>query len=186
MNSCLKRLHWLSPLFTCSYPSLCSGMLPEAVLPPSKEHSYAQWLERTYQPKESRGPQAGISDSWLSSAGTQQCAGLHSPMLHSNGMETIGTCYISCVRENDFSQNLCTYTFTNKKAIYLQMKKKVCFFSFNFLRFKRCILIWCFLLTDVRSDLETTKTEDMRQCALCQQYGDSAPSVSFAARAATT
>ncbi|XP_028978530.2 histone-lysine N-methyltransferase 2A isoform X2 [Esox lucius] len=26
-----------------------SGMLPEAVLPPSKEHSYAQWLERTYQ-----------------------------------------------------------------------------------------------------------------------------------------
>ncbi|XP_026202752.1 histone-lysine N-methyltransferase 2B isoform X2 [Anabas testudineus] len=90
-----------------------SGMLPEAVLPPSKEHSYAQWLERTYQPKESRGPQAGISDSWLSSAGTQQCAGLHSPMLHSN---------------------------------------------------------------DVRSDLETTKTEDMRQCALCQQYGDSAPS----------
>uniref|UniRef100_A0A3Q3MGY6 [histone H3]-lysine(4) N-methyltransferase n=1 Tax=Mastacembelus armatus TaxID=205130 RepID=A0A3Q3MGY6_9TELE len=31
-----------------------SGMLPEAVLPPSKEHSYAQWLERTYQSKESR------------------------------------------------------------------------------------------------------------------------------------
>ncbi|CAB1351242.1 unnamed protein product, partial [Coregonus sp. 'balchen'] len=28
---------------------LASGMLPEAVLPPSKEHSYAQWLERTYQ-----------------------------------------------------------------------------------------------------------------------------------------
>uniref|UniRef100_A0A8C4F679 [histone H3]-lysine(4) N-methyltransferase n=1 Tax=Dicentrarchus labrax TaxID=13489 RepID=A0A8C4F679_DICLA len=53
-----------------------SGMLPEAVLPPSKEHSYAQWLERTYQPKD---------------------------------------------------------------------------------------------------DVETTKAEDMRQCALCQQYGDYAP-----------
>uniref|UniRef100_A0A3B3ZC32 [histone H3]-lysine(4) N-methyltransferase n=1 Tax=Periophthalmus magnuspinnatus TaxID=409849 RepID=A0A3B3ZC32_9GOBI len=26
-----------------------SGMLPEAVLPPSKEHSYAQWMERSYQ-----------------------------------------------------------------------------------------------------------------------------------------
>lgn len=27
---------------------------------------------------------------------------------------------------------------------------------------------------------ETTKTEDMRQCTLCQQYGDSAPFVSLA------
>ena len=25
-----------------------SGMLPEAVLPPSDEHSYAQWLERDH------------------------------------------------------------------------------------------------------------------------------------------
>uniref|UniRef100_A0A8C6S2X1 [histone H3]-lysine(4) N-methyltransferase n=1 Tax=Neogobius melanostomus TaxID=47308 RepID=A0A8C6S2X1_9GOBI len=30
-----------------------SGMLPEAVLPPSKEHSYAQWLERSYQQRAS-------------------------------------------------------------------------------------------------------------------------------------
>lgn len=28
--------------------------------------------------------------------------------------------------------------------------------------------------------METTKTEDVRQCALCQQYGDSAPCVSSA------
>lgn len=27
--------------------------------------------------------------------------------------------------------------------------------------------------------LETFKTEDMRQCTLCQHYGDSIPSVSF-------
>lgn len=56
-----------------------------------------------------------------------------------------------------------------------------------FIRFKRYIFIWCFLFTDVRSDLETTKTEDMRQCALCQQYGDLAPIVSlvgFIAKAA--
>ncbi|XP_044028577.1 histone-lysine N-methyltransferase 2B isoform X2 [Siniperca chuatsi] len=90
-----------------------SGMLPEAVLPPSKEHSYAQWLERTYQPKESRGPQAGKPDSVLSSVTTQQSGVLHSLTLYSHG---------------------------------------------------------------VMSDLETTKTEDVRQCALCQQYGDSAPS----------
>lgn len=77
---------------------LPSDMLPEAVLPPSKEHSYAQWLERTYQPKESRGPQTGKTDS---SATSQQ-----SPSLNSH---------------------------------------------------------------------ESTITEDVRQCALCQQYGDSAP-----------
>ncbi|KAF6723488.1 Histone-lysine N-methyltransferase 2B [Oryzias melastigma] len=34
-----------------------SGMLPDAVLPPSQEHSYAQWLERTYQAREARAPQ---------------------------------------------------------------------------------------------------------------------------------
>ncbi|XP_070702123.1 histone-lysine N-methyltransferase 2B isoform X2 [Pempheris klunzingeri] len=90
-----------------------SGMLPEAVLPPSKEHSYAQWLERTYQPKESRGPQAGETDSVLSSVTVQKSGVSHSLPLYSHG---------------------------------------------------------------VMSDLETTKTEDMRQCALCQQYGDSAPS----------
>ncbi|AWP21535.1 putative histone-lysine N-methyltransferase 2B-like [Scophthalmus maximus] len=78
-----------------------SAMLPEAVLPPSKEHSYAQWLERTYQPKESRGPQSGKSVSLLSSLSTQQ--------------------------------------------------------------------------SDVKGGLKSTKTEDVRQCTLCQQYGDSAP-----------
>ncbi|CAK6949284.1 histone-lysine N-methyltransferase 2B isoform X2 [Scomber scombrus] len=90
-----------------------SGMLPEAVLPPSKEHSYAQWLKRTYQHKESRGPQAGKTDSLLSPVTTLQSGASHSLPLHSHG---------------------------------------------------------------VKSDLETTKTEDVRQCALCQQYGDSAPS----------
>ncbi|XP_034747519.1 histone-lysine N-methyltransferase 2B isoform X2 [Etheostoma cragini] len=91
---------------------LPSGMLPEAVLPPSKEHSYAQWLERTYQPKESRGPQAGKTDSVLSSVTTQPSGVSHSLPLYSHG---------------------------------------------------------------VKRDLERTKTEDMRQCALCQQYGDYAP-----------
>uniref|UniRef100_UPI0037E73F0E histone-lysine N-methyltransferase 2B isoform X2 n=1 Tax=Semicossyphus pulcher TaxID=241346 RepID=UPI0037E73F0E len=94
--------------FTEEFPS---GMLPEAVLPPSKEHSYAQWMERTYQPKESRGPQAG--KALLSSVTPQQSGVSHSLPLKSHG-------------------------------------------GIN--------------------DLETTKTEDMRQCALCQQYGDSAPS----------
>ncbi|XP_056255061.1 histone-lysine N-methyltransferase 2B isoform X2 [Seriola aureovittata] len=87
-----------------------SGMLPEAVLPPSKEHSYAQWLERTYQPKESRGHTAG--KTLLSSLTTQQPGASHSLPLHSHG---------------------------------------------------------------VKDDQETTKSKDMRQCALCQQYGDSAP-----------
>ncbi|XP_022602875.1 histone-lysine N-methyltransferase 2B-like [Seriola dumerili] len=87
-----------------------SGMLPEAVLPPSKEHSYAQWLERTYQPKESRGPTAG--KTLLSSLTAQQPGASHSLPLHSHG---------------------------------------------------------------VKDDLEATKSKDMRQCALCQQYGDSAP-----------
>ncbi|TKS88319.1 Histone-lysine N-methyltransferase 2B [Collichthys lucidus] len=81
-----------------------SGMLPEAVLPPSKEHSYAQWLERPYQPKESRGPHAGKTDS------------LHSGVSHSFHLNAHG---------------------------------------------------------HRKSDLET---EDSRQCALCQQYGDSVPS----------
>ncbi|XP_059205584.1 histone-lysine N-methyltransferase 2B isoform X2 [Centropristis striata] len=91
---------------------LPSGMLPEAVLPPSKEHSYAQWLERTYQPRESRGPQAGRNDSVLSSVTARQPCVSHSLPLKSH---------------------------------------------------------------DVKSDLETSMTEDVRQCALCQQYGDSAP-----------
>ncbi|XP_005457315.1 histone-lysine N-methyltransferase 2B isoform X2 [Oreochromis niloticus] len=77
---------------------LPSGMLPEAVLPPSKEHSYAQWLERTYQLKNSRDPQTGKTESLV----------------------------------------------TSQQTPSLKL-------------------------------LETTKTEDVRQCALCQQCGDSAP-----------
>ncbi|XP_061521603.1 LOW QUALITY PROTEIN: histone-lysine N-methyltransferase 2B-like [Phycodurus eques] len=71
---------------------LPSGVLPEAVIPPSKEHSYAQWTQRTYQLRESRGTQARKAD-----------------LLHSQGV----------------------------------------------------------------MDAEASK--DCRQCALCQQYGDSAP-----------
>ncbi|KAM6904011.1 histone-lysine N-methyltransferase 2B isoform 2-T2 [Lycodopsis pacificus] len=95
--------------FSHEFPS---DMLPEAVLPPSKEHSYAQWLERTYQPKDTRGQQAGKTDSVLSSVTTQQSDVPHGHPLHSRG---------------------------------------------------------------VKSDVKTTKTEDMRQCALCQQNGDYAP-----------
>ncbi|CAJ1083355.1 histone-lysine N-methyltransferase 2B isoform X3 [Xyrichtys novacula] len=89
-----------------------SGMLPEAVLPPSKEHSYAQWLERTYQPVELRDREPG--ETWPSSSGTPQQAGV----LHSHHQSSQGEI----------------------------------------------------------SDVKTPRTEDMRQCALCQQYGDSAPS----------
>lgn len=56
-------------------------MLPEAVLPPSKEHSYAQWLERTYQSKESRAPQTAES--------IESSVASRSLLLHSNGIETI-------------------------------------------------------------------------------------------------
>uniref|UniRef100_G3NJV0 [histone H3]-lysine(4) N-methyltransferase n=1 Tax=Gasterosteus aculeatus aculeatus TaxID=481459 RepID=G3NJV0_GASAC len=95
--------------FSLEFPS---GMLPEAVLPPSKEHSYAQWLERTYQPKVTRGQLAGKPDSVMSSVTTQQPDVAHNPPLLSRG---------------------------DKRA------------------------------------LKTTKSEDMRQCALCQQNGDYAP-----------
>ena len=75
-------------------------MLPEAVLPPSKEHSYAQWLKRTYQHKESRGPQAGKTDSLLSPVTTLQSGASHSLPLHSHGMETIVACsVIMCAEE---------------------------------------------------------------------------------------
>uniref|UniRef100_UPI003AADCCE6 histone-lysine N-methyltransferase 2B n=1 Tax=Centroberyx gerrardi TaxID=166262 RepID=UPI003AADCCE6 len=85
-----------------------SRMLPEAVVPPSKEHSYAQWLERTYQlPKESRGPQEGNTKSLPPSVTT-----------HKSG---------------------------------------------------------AVLSHGVKSDLESSRTKDARQCALCQHYGDSAP-----------
>ncbi|KAM4630890.1 histone-lysine N-methyltransferase 2B [Polymixia lowei] len=88
------------------------GMLPEAVLPPSKEHSYAQWLERTYQlPKEeSQGLQEG--NPALSSVTTPQSGAAHS------------------------------VPFSSRVVV---------------------------------SDLESTRTKDERQCALCQLCGDSAP-----------
>uniref|UniRef100_A0A3B3VJD6 [histone H3]-lysine(4) N-methyltransferase n=1 Tax=Poecilia latipinna TaxID=48699 RepID=A0A3B3VJD6_9TELE len=80
---------------------LPSGMLPEAVLPPSKEHSYAQWMERAYRTREAQ------TDATPPSVAT-----------------------------------------------------------------------W-----DARSTIDapecpqdTTKMKDLRQCALCQQYGDAAPS----------
>ncbi|XP_016533392.1 histone-lysine N-methyltransferase 2B isoform X1 [Poecilia formosa] len=80
---------------------LPSGMLPEAVLPPSKEHSYAQWMERVYRTREAQ------TDATPPSVAT-----------------------------------------------------------------------W-----DARSTIDapecpqdTTKMKDLRQCALCQQYGDAAPS----------
>ncbi|XP_028317360.1 histone-lysine N-methyltransferase 2B isoform X3 [Gouania willdenowi] len=80
-----------------------SGMLPEAVLPPSLEHSYAQWLERTYHLKESRADQTEKTNSVLFSVKAPQ------PGLP------------------QFPQ-------------------------------------------------ESLSGEDMRQCALCQEYGDSSPS----------
>ncbi|XP_074542935.1 histone-lysine N-methyltransferase 2B isoform X2 [Halichoeres trimaculatus] len=87
-----------------------SGMLPEAVLPPSKEHSYAQWMERTYQPREFRGQQTGKTP--LSSVTPQQSDSLNSFYRRSHGEKI----------DPDFSES-----------------------------------------------------EDMRQCALCQKYGDAAP-----------
>lgn len=84
----------MSSLALSSYSSFCSGMLPEAILPPSKEHSYAQWLERTYQPRESRGTQMGKTDSLLSPIITQRSEVSHSPPLYAHGMESY------CVTQN--------------------------------------------------------------------------------------
>ncbi|XP_020356343.2 histone-lysine N-methyltransferase 2B [Oncorhynchus kisutch] len=63
-----------------------SGMLPEAVLPPSKEHSYAQWLERTYQVTRVSGClQQGNSIPSLYSVTTHQSRALESLTLKSQG-----------------------------------------------------------------------------------------------------
>ncbi|XP_047461939.1 LOW QUALITY PROTEIN: histone-lysine N-methyltransferase 2B-like [Mugil cephalus] len=101
----MKRvLSWFPALTLKKWESFSEefpiGMLPEAVLPPSKEHSYAQCVERTYQPKEEK------TDSMLSSVTAQQSKTSHRLPPYSH---------------------------------------------------------------------ESNKTEDVRQCALCQQYGDSAP-----------
>lgn len=70
----------------------CSGMLAEAVLPPSKEHSYAQWLERTFQPRESRSPWAGRMDPLLA-PDTEQSPGVTCSLpIYSAGEETVVTC----------------------------------------------------------------------------------------------
>lgn len=68
-------------------------MLPDAVLPPSMEHSYAQWLERTYQPKESRGPQTGKTNSLLSSVNIQSGVTRSLP-LKSHGILTVVSSYL--------------------------------------------------------------------------------------------
>nr|XP_054601116.1 histone-lysine N-methyltransferase 2B isoform X1 [Nothobranchius furzeri] len=97
--SCFPTFHlkkWNS--FSEEFPS---GMLPEAVLPPSKEHSYAQWVERTYQPKD---PQADRVSSSL-----------------------------DVMQESS-----------------AQLNTSLC-------------------------SKESIKTEDTRQCVLCQQYGDASP-----------
>lgn len=70
----------------------CSGMLAEAVLPPSKEHSYAQWLERTYQPRESRSPWAGKTDPLLPPDTVQSPGVTCSLPIYSAGEETVETC----------------------------------------------------------------------------------------------
>ncbi|XP_071230884.1 histone-lysine N-methyltransferase 2B-like isoform X2 [Salvelinus alpinus] len=63
-----------------------SGMLPEAVLPPSKEHSYAQWLERTYQVTRGSGClQQENSIPSLYSVTTHQSRALESLPLKSQG-----------------------------------------------------------------------------------------------------
>ncbi|XP_034016282.1 histone-lysine N-methyltransferase 2B [Thalassophryne amazonica] len=61
--------HYLRNLnsFSEEFPS---GMLPGAVLPPSQEHSYAQWLERTYHLATISGPPGGNAKSQLSSGTT--------------------------------------------------------------------------------------------------------------------
>ncbi|XP_029920057.1 histone-lysine N-methyltransferase 2B isoform X2 [Myripristis murdjan] len=62
-----------------------SHMLPEAVVPPSKEHSYAQWLERTYQlPKESGGIREATTNSLPFSVTTQQSGAAHSDDIMNN------------------------------------------------------------------------------------------------------
>ncbi|MEQ2208214.1 hypothetical protein XENOCAPTIV_029384, partial [Xenoophorus captivus] len=50
---------------------LPSGMLPEAVLPPSKEHSYAQWMERAFHTREFKGLETQTG-STLSSVAAQE------------------------------------------------------------------------------------------------------------------
>lgn len=87
---------WVHTIKTCSFlmailakyhlkcPLLFSGMLPDAVLPPSKEHSYAQWMERTYQPRDSRGLQTQPS-----SVLTQESGAPLTDHVYSQGMKTL-------------------------------------------------------------------------------------------------
>ncbi|MEQ2231889.1 hypothetical protein ILYODFUR_005268 [Ilyodon furcidens] len=85
---------------------LPSGMLPEAVLPPSKEHSYAQWMERAFHTREFKGLETQTGSTLSSVAAQEARAKISVP---------------------ECSQ-------------------------------------------------DSSKMKDVRQCALCQQYGDATPS----------
>ncbi|KAK5611023.1 hypothetical protein CRENBAI_023077 [Crenichthys baileyi] len=85
---------------------LPSGMLPEAVLPPSKEHSYAQWMERAFHTREFKGLETQAGPTPSSVAAQEARATISVP---------------------ECSQ-------------------------------------------------DSVKMKDVRQCALCQQYGDATPS----------
>ncbi|KAM9824640.1 histone-lysine N-methyltransferase 2B-like [Neosynchiropus ocellatus] len=96
-KECLKKRNFFSEDFP-------SGMLPEAVLPPSREHSYAQWLERTHQP-----------------VNQEQGKGYSKPYFH--------------------------------HPMSAQPKYR----------------------KDMTGYVDLSKTNDLRQCVLCQHFGDSAP-----------
>ncbi|XP_077363173.1 histone-lysine N-methyltransferase 2B isoform X2 [Festucalex cinctus] len=54
---------------------LPTGLLAEAVIPPSKEHSYAQWTQRTYQDRESKWMQVekGVVNDVEATKDARQC-----------------------------------------------------------------------------------------------------------------
>lgn len=82
-----------------------------------------------------------------------------------------------CAEECDLSHNLWTHKyglFLAGETSHLCNLYKICS-----LKVKIYLSMPLIFLIGVMSDLETTKTEDVRQCALCQQCGDSAPSVSL-------
>ncbi|XP_035650950.1 histone-lysine N-methyltransferase 2B-like isoform X1 [Oncorhynchus keta] len=82
-----------------------SGMLPEAVLPPSMEHSYAQWLERTYQVTSGSGfLQQGNSVPPPSSGTTHQPWALEGLPLKSQGTNGAVTGALELDRTKDERQ----------------------------------------------------------------------------------
>ncbi|XP_076005868.1 histone-lysine N-methyltransferase 2B isoform X2 [Genypterus blacodes] len=91
--------HYLKKL---SLPSenFPSGMLFDAVLPPSEEHSYAQWMERTYHlPKEPWGPEEGDMGSELSLYDTELSGAVQSPLVDSFGVKSDVECSPKDVRQ---------------------------------------------------------------------------------------